>query len=135
MVMLCNLLVYVRQPTVLTTSLTHKGLFPCVDANMVVQGGHFLEGAATVRTLMGFVVRVIEDVLMVTLLEGEGLATLATRIGGLSYYPPSHRRKRDLYGLITKDRPHDWQLLDKILGKIFRYGNGSKRFFFKVYLA
>lgn len=55
-----------------------------MDANMVMQGGHFLEGAATVGTLVGFVVRVIEDVLMVTLLEGEGLATLATRIGGLS---------------------------------------------------
>lgn len=40
----------------LTAGLTHEGLLASVDADVVVEGGHLLEGPAAVGTLVRLVV-------------------------------------------------------------------------------
>ena len=74
-------------PRQLTTGLAHEGLLAGVNADVVVQGRHLLEGSPTVGAAVRLVVRVVEHVLVVALLEGEGLATLCTRVRCLSCCP------------------------------------------------
>ena len=59
----------------LTTGLTNKRSLPAVYSLMVLQGGQLLEGPAANAAGVRLLVRVVEHVLVVGLLEGEGLAT------------------------------------------------------------
>ena len=59
----------------LTTGLTDKRSLTTVDSLVVLQGGQLLEGPAANTAGVRLLVSVVEHVLVVGLLEGEGLPT------------------------------------------------------------
>ena len=55
-----------------------------MNSLVVLQGGELLESSPAVVAGVGLLVRVVEHVLVVGLLEGEGSSADCARVGGLS---------------------------------------------------
>ena len=56
-----------------------------MDADVIVEGGEFLEAPPTVGAGVWLLVSVVLEVLVVGLLEGEGFAALRAAVGGLAW--------------------------------------------------
>jgi hypothetical protein len=65
----------------ITARFAREWFLSGVDPLVIVEGGQFLEGPAAVRASVGFVVVVIEQVLVVGLLKCESLVALTAGIG------------------------------------------------------
>ena len=75
-------------PEALPAGLALKRPLPGVDPLVVLQRGELLEGAAALRASVRLLVRVVQHVLVVRLLEGEGAAAQVADVGHLASVEP-----------------------------------------------
>lgn len=68
----------------LTTCLTSKWFFPCMNALMIVQCGQFFKSSITFSAYMWLLITVVQQMLVVGLLECKGFATSVTTIWSLT---------------------------------------------------
>ena len=75
-------------PETFPTSFTDKRPLPAVDPLVVLQGGELLEGASARAARVRLLVRMIQHVLMVALLEGKSFPTEVAGVRGFPCVKP-----------------------------------------------